>query len=569
MRIALAELEFDIKGSGNKATFHPTYLKADERNKVHAFVQFLEQNLSKKKSDIDFEALDDLFPSYKIVRSLQVSCLRYYSFLSLTYKDVFQEPKSEGKKPTDITSFIKEKTSTSLSIINMDVTQFRELVYNRINSECNGFVSTPEREQIIDTLEKEIGIPNNSLETLLYLDLDSEKVLTKTEEIDAVNLIRYHNYDVVETALSFSIDLQLRLKSLPGYLAKKLVYLSKKNYVFSDIVLEDDGYRITILPPLEMFREKGGWGRNMANVATYILRVLLREEIPFQLNAIVEPRKRKALFHLDSKNLPLLPTFRSKEENMVFRPAIDSKVEDQFLKSWRNYHGWKAVPEPEAIIVGKKMYVPDFILKRGDKVIYLEIVGFYTSKYIQKKKNQMVELKKIGVPIIYLIDENIQPNFVDLRGIEMLTYSGTKIPNQDLVRLLEREYSDFEDRLPKFKKTFSQICQTIAEEKSFLTLQRLNEELQTYSDNETTKFMESEDAIGILKNHKVILLPSFGLISNSIVQTVEEFMTKAKKIPLSTLKEQFPNYKDALIAICQNIGCSVKWKSIDEVEIVL
>ena len=81
--------------------------------------------------------------------------------------------------------------------------------------------------------------------------------------------------------------------------------------------------------------------------------------------------------------------------------------------------------------------------------------------------------------------------------------------------------------------------------------------------------MESEDAIKILKNHKIILLPSFGLVSNSIINTVEEFMTKVKKIPLSSLKEQFPDYKDALIAICQTIGCSVKWKSIDEVEIIL
>lgn len=569
MRIALAELEFDIKGSGNKATFHPTYLKIEERNKVQAFLQFLDQNLSKKKSDINFETLEDLFPSYKIVRSLQVSCLRYYSFLSLTFKDIFQEPKPERKKSTDITSFIKEKSSTSLSIINMDATQFRELVYDHINSKGDGFVSIAEREKTIVALENEIGIPNNSLETLLYLDLDSEKVLTKTEKVDPVHLIRYHNYDIIETTLSFSIDLQLRLKSLPGYLAKKLVYFSKKNYVFSDIVLEDDGYRITIQPPLEMFREKGGWGRNIANVATYILRVLLREEIPFQLNAIVEPRNRKALFLLDSKDLPSLPTFRSKEEDLVFRPAIDSKVEDQFLKSWRNYHGWKAVPEPEALIVGKKMYVPDFILERGEKVIYLEIVGFYTSKYIQKKKSQMSELKKIGVPIIYLIDENIQSNFVDLRGIQILTYSGTKIPNQDLVRLLEKEYSDFEERLPKFRETFDHICQKIAEEKILLTLQHLNEELQTYSDTEATKFMGSEDAIRTLKNHKIILLPSFGLVSDSIVKTVEEHMLKVKKILLTSLKELFPEYKDALIAICQSLGYSVKWRSIDEVEIVL
>ncbi len=568
MRVALSDLEYDIRGSGKSSVFAPYYLQIEDRNRVLAFIQFLDKNLNKKKSEIDFEILDDLFPSYKIVRSLQVSCLRYYSFHSVTYKEIFQEQKSVVKKSTDITSFIKEKNLTNMNLANMSPPQFREQIFGII-SKKNGFVSITERDKIIETLENEIGIPSNTLENLLYIDLDSEKVLSKTEEVDTTELIRYYNYDVIETALSFSIDLQMRLKSLPGYLAKKLVYFSKKNYVFSDIVLEDDGYRITIQPPLELFREQGGWGRNMANVATYVLRTLLREEIPFQLNAIVEPRNRKALFYLDSKNLPLLPTFRSKEEDIVFRPAIDSKVEDQFLKTWRNYHGWKAVPEPEAIIVGKKMYVPDFLLERGDKTIYLEIVGFYTSKYIQKKKSQMKELAKIGVPILYLVDENIQSNFIDLRGVTILSYSGTKLPNQDLARLLDKEYSDFEERIPKFKEIFERICKVVSEEQSLQTLQNLNNELQTYSDSEATKFLELEDTIKILENNHIVLLPSFGLVSYTIIKMVKDYMTKAKRISLSALKEQFPDYKDALIAICQSIGYGVKWKSIDEVEIVV
>ncbi len=566
MRIALAELEFDIKGSGNKSTFQPLYLKAEDRNKVSAFIQFLDKNLKKKKSDINIEILDDLFPSYKVIRALLVSSLRSYSYLSLTYKDIFQEEESEDRKATDITSFIKENTSKNLKISNMQPSEFREKVFDIINDD-KGFVTIEERAKVIEEIEKEIGIPDGLLVNFLYLDIDSEKVLIKTEDIDSTQLIYYHNYDVIETTLSFSVDLQMRLKSLPGYLAKKLVYLSKKNYVFSDIVLEDEEYRISIQPPLEMFRDQGGWGRNMANVASYVLRVLLREEIPFQLNAIVEPRKRKALFKLSSDDLPLLPTFRRQEEDLVFRPAIDSKVEEQFLKSWRNYHGWKAIPEPEAIIVGKKMYVPDFLLERGDKTIFLEIVGYYTTKYIQKKKNQMNELAKTGIPIIYLVDENIISNFVDLRGIKIFGYSGTNTPNQDLARLLDKEYSDFEKRLPKFKETLKQICKSLAEGPSLITLQELNDKLQTYSENETNRFMESEEAKEILENHKIVLLPSFGLVSSTIIEEINNYMTKIKKISLSSLKDQFPNYKEALISICQYLGCSVKWKSIDQVEI--
>ena len=168
MRIALAELEFDIKGSGNKSTFQPMYLKAEDRNKVSAFVQFLDKNLKKKKSDINIEILDDLFPSYKVVRALQVSSLRSYSYLSLTYKDIFQEEESEDRKTTDITSFIKEKTSKNLKVSNMQPSEFREKVFDIINDD-KGFVTIEERAKMIEKIEKEIGIPDGLLVNFLYI----------------------------------------------------------------------------------------------------------------------------------------------------------------------------------------------------------------------------------------------------------------------------------------------------------------------------------------------------------------------------------------------------------------
>ena len=113
----------------------------------------------------------------------------------------------------------------------------------------------------------------------------------------------------------------------------------------------------------------------------------------------------------------------------------------------------------------------------------------------------------------------------------------------------------------------ARVCKKIADNESLLTIQKLNGELQTYSDSESEKLMTSVDVTAILQDFKVILLPSFGLVSDAIVQQVKDYMTVTKKISLSALKEAYPEYKDALIAISQHIGCSVKWKSIDDVEI--
>jgi hypothetical protein len=243
-------------------------------------------------------------------------------------------------------------------------------------------------------------------------------------------------------------------------------------------------------------------------------------------------------------------------------------VEEKFLRTWKNFHGWKAIPEPEAIIIGKKMYVPDFLLERSGKSIFLEIVGFYTLKYIQKKKNQMKELAKQDMPIIYLVDEELKTHFADVRDVNILYYSSAQIPNNTLLKLLEENFSDFEERFPIFVKEIELISNEIVDQSSIFSLQDIQRRLKAYSPEETTKILQTPDIEDILKQKSIKFISSFGLVTDEIIKNVEEFLKENQKIPLDTLKEQFPEIKEALISVCQSIGCSVRWKSIDEVEIV-
>ncbi|MCK5304769.1 MAG: DUF790 family protein [Candidatus Heimdallarchaeota archaeon] len=344
-------------------------------------------------------------------------------------------------------SFLKQASDVNTDICSLSGAEIRSLVFEIVNRNKNGYVKSSERDEVIKKIEKDLKIPSKTLTNLLYYDIESERTLIKKDNTEPSKIIGWYNYDAIETTLAFALDFQIKTNKLPGYIAKNVVYISKKNYVFTEIVLEGDGYVLKIIPPLEMFRDKGGWGRNISNVAMYIMQKLLKEKIDFQLQAIIMPRKRKALYSLSSKSLPILPSFREKEDDSV-KPEIDSKIEDRFLKTWKNYHGWKAKPEPEAIIIGKKMYIPDFLLERGGKSIYVEIVGFYTAKYIQKKKSQMKELSSLNLPILYLVDQSILSNFTDLRDVTLLPYTGTTIPSNELTEILETNFSDFEERLP-------------------------------------------------------------------------------------------------------------------------
>ncbi len=569
MRISLSNLEFNIQGSGANAVFQPMFLQTEESNKVQAFIQFLEENVNIKKSKIPFNLLSGLFPSEKISKSLTVSSNRFYSFSSQSISDLLGISKEEEKTPIqseNIADFLSKSEKIKTPIINLTPQQIRGKIFDLANKSSKGFVSLEKRIDLVAEIEKELNIPKNKLDELLYIDTDSEQILIKNNDVEPIQLICYFNYDTIETILCFALNLQIIMKKLPGYLAKNLVFISKKNYVFTDITLSEEGYQISIEPPLELYRDTSSWGRNISNVATYILRTILREEIPFQLKAAVRPRKRRASFTLSSEYLPLLPSFK-KSEDEEFKPEIDSKVESKFLKTWRNYKGWKAKPEPEAIIAGKKMYVPDFLLQRGEKEVYLEIVGYYTMKYIQKKKMQMKELSRLGIPIIYLIDESIESNFSDVKGVVTTIFSGTDIPNNEVARLLEEKYTDYEERLPILKERVEVLCYEINDKLQLMTIQRVQQRLETYTTEEASKALTEKDISNLLKENKILFLSSFGLVKEDVVKEVQTFMETIDTISLSKLKEEFLDYKEALIIICQHLGHNVNWKSINDIEI--
>ncbi len=572
MRFSLSIFEINITGKGSKTVIQPFYLNPKHENQVKVFIEFMEKNLESRKTDVNFSQLNNLFESEKTLKSLQTSILRFYSFSSRSIKEMIdKKPKTTIKfvKRDDIASYLASLKVDNDSFKFLTHDEIRALIFDTVNNIAHGFVPFVLRDEIMRGIENELGLPDNSLDSILYSDIDSARILTKNKDVSPMQLIEYFNYDTIETILSFSQNIQIKLKKLPGALAKNVVYLSKKNYIFTDISKTEDGYTLLIESPLELFREKSRWGKNIAEVVMYIIRKVINEKIPFQIKAVVQPRKRKAVFTLNSESLPPLPLKKPiiDEEEIEVKPEVDSKIEDQFLKTWKNYKGWKAIPEPDAILLGKKMYIPDFLLIRGKIKVYLEIVGFYTNKYIVKKKNKMQELDRANIPIIYLVDNELKQNFLELRDIKIIYYSSNNIPSKELAKLLEKTYSDYEARFPMFVEKVEDLISLLEEEVHTVTLTQLNEKLETYTVDETIKVLQSSEIQQILQKNSIIFLKSYGLVTKKIIDEVNDFLKSCTRIPLNDLKNKFPKYKESLVTICQFLGCKIHWKSFDDIEI--
>ncbi|MHA1258492.1 MAG: DUF790 family protein, partial [Candidatus Heimdallarchaeaceae archaeon] len=185
-------------------------------------------------------------------------------------------------------------------------------------------------------------------------------------------------------------------------------------------------------------------------------------------------------------------------------------------------------------------YVPDFLLERGNNRVYLEIIGYYTLKYIQKKKKQIQELLKTNVQIIYLIDKNLQESFLGLDTAKILFYENNIVPNSQLLQLLEDNFSDFDERLPSMIVMAETICSSLKERKS-LKMMEMRTELGTYTDEETVKVLENEKVKSYLKREQIRFLPSFGLINEEEISKVETYVKDRKIASLTSLKKDFPH----------------------------
>ena len=115
--------------------------------------------------------------------------------------------------------------------------------------------------------------------------------------------------------------------------------------------------------------------------------------------------------------------------------TYDSTLEKIF--SSFSLGSWKVKREPTILKAGKYAFVPDFSLQRDGMKVYLEIVGFWTPEYLEKKVEKLKEVKE---PLILLIDRKLKCSEKDFPAQEVIFFD-KKIPANEVMKVL-RKYEE-------------------------------------------------------------------------------------------------------------------------------
>lgn len=213
----------------------------------------------------------------------------------------------------------------------------------------------------------------------LYADLPLNQKLSEFEAISARELLELYNVAQAQALLYRCLEMRLMIapQSTDGYRelfgaikAYKLIHTVKGNAA--------DGYEIRLDGPVSMFHRSQKYGIQMA---VFLPALLLCTNWQMRAEIAQKPGTNNVTFELDSDQNVL------RSHYLPAMPYRNPTVE-QLSESWQKFDSaWTLEQGRRVVDLGDSAFIPDYVLRRetDGKEFYLEILGFWTPKYLQQR----------------------------------------------------------------------------------------------------------------------------------------------------------------------------------------
>lgn len=330
----------------------------------------------------------------------------------------------------------------------------REFLFER------GFVrSQQEREAVVKEASLHFHATPSVVEQAMFADLRDEQVLSEFSTMTAKELIRWYNLSLTQTLLFDALGLHVKVVGNYQHIFRQIKYLGLMYEI-------DEGIRIT--GPGSLFKKNRKYGTSLAKLIPEIMNAK-RWEIHAIIETVTGGDPRVCNFDLMSTSKVPFPVGSEPLSH------FDSAVEEEFYHDFAALNiGWEIVREPDVVKAGPAVIIPDFGFYKNGMKYYLEIVGFWTPEYLERK---IAKLKEAKEPITVAVNENLECKRREFPN-DVIVYTN-KIPLMEVVRRLRgieeqqvaRELAELGEvqlaqdvvSIEEVAKTYRVSCQTIKE----------------------------------------------------------------------------------------------------------
>ncbi len=339
-------------------------------------------------------------------------------------------------------AFLLDRRSTFICNCKVDPADLRRKIFEA--TEESGLPTTSEqRQKIFEVVASEMALAPEILEAYLYADLDDELILEKFKPPIANELLEQYNLSLTQTLLFESTELSF---TVSGNWQRLFFSIKKLGLIYE--AFSANGFWVKIDGPASLFKLTRRYGISIAKLLPIIVA---NPEWRINAKILWKYTNEICTLKIDSKKHSAL----LKKFNLP-ATTYDSAVEELFARQFQCLKlDWTLKREPEPVLAGSQVIIPDFSFERNRLKVYLEIVGFWTEEYLLRK---IEKLKRIEVKMLLLVDEALaceKLTALEKRPQLNFIYYRNKIPLASVLRYLENAFAEVKASETKFLENLS------------------------------------------------------------------------------------------------------------------
>jgi predicted nuclease of restriction endonuclease-like RecB superfamily len=423
---------------------------------------------------------------------------------------------------------------------SFDPKKIRHEVF-KLTGKLGPATNSTKRNQILKEASKNLSINTKSIENEIYADLDSELILESFSEPSPKELLETYNISLTQTLLFDSVELQFTT----SHNWQKIFFKAKKLGLIYE-AFNDDGLWIKIDGPSCLFKLTRRYGSNISKLIPSILgsqnwrieaKILWKytnEICSFKISSI----KHKELFGIQNET-----------------ETYDSIVEADFASRFQALKtNWILKREPEPLIAGKHVLIPDFSFERDSQKVYMEVVGFWTTDYLSRK---IKKLKEIKSKIIVAIDQNLACEAISkLKKYSSINifYYKKKIPLAPVLNFLKATFKGIHTKQLNFLKDLEiNFTEPIVNFSEFA--ERIGVSIEAVRDMLTQNPPKNYIiwSKGLIRKDKV----------DHIKKKIDQMMENSKKLSLTAVTKIVNQEGVDSTSIINSFGYKIIWHGLD------
>ncbi len=488
MRFSLQDIPKSIQRSNGELSMKLTFLHADDmQEEIERLIDYYEQARGTAQRTFSVDEARSNIRDYRLAHCLMATLSHWYSWQTRTWSQVVEE--YEGNE--------------ALAALSSPV-QLRLALYAYVNEHYHGFLSGEQRQQVLTVFAGEYGVSAAQLDYLLVVDSEAEAVLTRSSERvpGPAEVVACYNQWAFEAALfnasevCFMIDYRaFSAVEVPdresaqnrrdqvaaigvGAVIKRLCYLARVLGVYYDLEYidamagtEQALLKLTLYGPQDVTGLPQQYGLRLARLCRVLSgygmsagdergQVRKRKDVALShgirvAEARVHLLQRSYRFTMDDRLLQLLPSLQeqggerhSQESTTVFDSGVEQLFAEAFaaLSRSNGTDGWLLEREPEPLLLTHSIFIADFALTRGQKRLYVEILGFWTPAYRERKVQKLLQLQG-REDLLLAIPVEAKDAFAAIATLFPIVYYHGQLSATEILQVLRERFDDFSERL--------------------------------------------------------------------------------------------------------------------------